>query len=162
MSGYFALDPRPLAPEDRQGARVLLLGALGVTPYIDRALEVLEEAERSRGDDAEHRAIVIARDGTVAGIAIFGIVTGTMGAAKLHIAALAAGVDAEDVGVRLMESVASAARDSGARFLLAEVPDDPAVGAILTLLEEHDFVEEARVPDFYRDGVALRFLKRRL
>jgi hypothetical protein len=61
-----------------------------------------------------------------------------------------------------MESVATAARDSGARFLLAEVPDDPAMGAILTLLESHGFVEEARVPDFYRDGVALRFLERRL
>ena len=41
------------------------MGALGVTPYIDRALEVLELAER--GNDPEHRALVIARDGTVAG-----------------------------------------------------------------------------------------------
>jgi hypothetical protein len=45
---------------------------------------------------------------------------------------------------------------------MAELPDDPAIGSILTLLREHGFHEEARVPDFYRDGVALTFLRRKL
>ena len=61
MTGYFAQDPRPLLPEDSQATRTLLMGALGVTPYIDRALEVLELAER--GNDPFHRALVIARGG---------------------------------------------------------------------------------------------------
>jgi hypothetical protein len=69
VPGYFALDPRSLLPEDTQGTRILLMGALGVTPYIDRALEVLAFAER--GNDPEHRAMVIARDGTVAALALF-------------------------------------------------------------------------------------------
>jgi ribosomal protein S18 acetylase RimI-like enzyme len=30
---------------------------------------------------------------------------------------------------------------------------------VLALLREHGFREEARVPDFYRDGVALTFLR---
>ena len=160
MTGYFALDPRSVLPEDTQGTRVLLMGALGVTPYIDRALEVLQLAER--GHDPEHRALVIARDGTVAGLALFGTITGTMTGAKLHMAVLAPGVEASDVGARLMDAVAAAARESGANFLIAELPDDPAIGAILALLREHGFHEEARVPDFYRDGVALTFLRRRL
>ena len=88
VSGYFALDPRPLLPEDSQGTRILLMGALGVTPYIDRALEVLELAER--GNDAEHRALVIARDGTVAGFVLFGAIAGTKGGARLHTAVLGA------------------------------------------------------------------------
>lgn len=157
MSGYFALEPRPLLPEDHQGTRVLLMGALGVTPYIDRALEVLELAER--GNDPEHRALVIARDGTVAGIALFGAIAGADGGARLHTAALAPGVDSDDVGERLLRAVEGAAREAGARYLLAEVPDDPAIGTVLTLLRDHGFEEEARVPDFYRDGVALSFLK---
>ena len=157
MSGYFALDPRPLSAEDTQGTRVLLMGALGVTPYIDRALEVLELAER--GHDPEHRALVIARDGTVAGLALFGTIAGSNGGARLHIALLAPGIEAGDVGERLIEAVANAARGSGARFLLAELPDDPAVGAISSLLRQHGFREEARVPDFYRDGVDLSFLR---
>jgi len=157
VSGYFALDPRPLLPEDAQGTRILLMGALGVTPYIDRALEVLQFAER--GNDVEHRAMVIARDGTVAGLALFGSIPGTAGGARLHTAVLAPGVEAEDVGGRLMQAVGDVARAGGARFLLAEMPDDPALGAVLGLLREHGFREEARVPDFYREGVALTFLR---
>jgi GNAT superfamily N-acetyltransferase len=157
VSGYFALDPRPLQPEDTQSTRVLLMGALGVTPYIDRALEVLERAER--GSDPEHRGIVVARDGTVAGLVLFGTIAGTAHAARLHTAVLAPGVVTGDVGARLMRSVQDAARETGARFILAEMPDDPAIGTVLSLLREHGFREEARVPDFFRDGVALTFLR---
>jgi L-amino acid N-acyltransferase YncA len=157
VAGYFDQDPRPLLPEDTQGTRVLLMGALGVTPYIDRALEVLTLAER--GNDAEHRALVVARDGTVAGLVLFGSIAGTRGGARFHTAALAPGVGADDVGMRLMRAMADAARESGARYLLAEMPDDPALGAVFALLREHGFREEARVPDFYREGVALAFLR---
>lgn len=157
MSGYFDRDPRPLLPEDAQGTRTLLMGALGVTPYIDRALEVLALAER--GNDAEHRALVIARDGTVAGLVLFGAVAGTIGAARLHMAVLAPGVQADDVGARLLRAAADLSRESGARFMLAELADDPALGSVLALLREHGFKEEARVPDFFREGVDLNFLR---
>jgi hypothetical protein len=157
VPGYFALDPRPLLPEDAQGTRVLLMGALGVTPYIDRALEVLELAER--GNEPEHRALVIARDGTVAGLALFGPITGTAHGARLLTAVLAPGVSVDDVGGRLMRAVSESSRTAGARFIIAEMPDDPAIGTVLALLREHGFREEARVPDFYRDGVALAFLR---
>jgi len=157
MSGYFDLDPRPLQPEDTQGTRTLLMGALGVTPYIDRALEVLELAER--GNDAEHRSLVIARDGTVAALALFGEIAGTQHGAKLYTAVLAPGVASEEIGPRLMNAVIETLRRGGARFLLAEMPDDPAIGNILTLLRHLGFKEDARVPDFYRDGIALSFLR---
>lgn len=160
MSGYFAQAPRPPLAEEMGAARLLLVGALGVTPYIDRALEALELAERSRAgaDAAEYRALVIARDGTVAGLVLFGMVPGC-GHAKLHAAVLATGVSADDVGERLMSAMSDGARASGATFILAEMPDDPAVGSMLVLLRQHGFREEARVPDFYRDGVALSFLR---
>ena len=157
MSGYFALDPRPLQPEDTQSTRVLLMGALGVTPYIDRALEVLERAER--GSDPEHRGMVVARDGTVAGLVLYGKIAGTSHAARLHTAVLAPGVQSSDVGSRLMRSVEEAARAAGAEFMLAEMPDDPAIGSVLSLLRDQGFRDEARVPDFFRDGVALTFLR---
>jgi ribosomal protein S18 acetylase RimI-like enzyme len=136
------------------------MGALGVTPYIDRALEVLEHAER--GNDPESRALVIARDGTVAGLALFGTVAGTQHAARLYTAVVAPGVSLDDVGGRLMRAVADTMRGTGARFLIAEMPDDPAIGSVLALLREHGFREEARVPDFYREGVALAFLRMEL
>ncbi len=157
MSGYFDVPARPLLPEDAQGTRVLLMGALGVTPYIDRALEVLALAER--GSDREHRAVVIARDGTVAGLALFGEIAGTAHGAKLYTAVLAPGVRSEEIGPRLMNAVIDALRESGAQYLLAEMPDDPAIGNVLTLLRHLGFKEDARVPDFYRDGIALSFLR---
>ena len=157
MSGYFSRGARRVLPEDAQGTRTLLMGALGVTPYIDRALEVLELAER--GNDSEHRALVIARDGTVAGLVLYGTIAGTAGGARLHTAVLAPGIQADDVGVRLMQAVGQSCRDAGARFMLAEMPDDPALGSVLALLREHGFREEARVPDFFREGVALTFLR---
>ena len=133
------------------------MGALGVTPYIDRALEALELAER--GTNSEHRGMVIARDGTIAGLVLFGTIAGTTAGARLHTAVLAPGVQADDVGARLVRAVGETCREGGARFMLAEMPDDPALGTVLTLLRDYGFHEEARVPDFFREGVALMFLR---
>jgi ribosomal protein S18 acetylase RimI-like enzyme len=136
------------------------MGVLGYTPYVDRAMEILALAER--GHDPEHRALVIERDGTVAGLVLYGTIAGTIGAAKVHMAMLAPGVNAADVGVRLLDAAAADMRATGARVLIAEMPDDPALHAPTDLLRVCGFVEESRIPDFYRDGVALCFLRRNL
>jgi hypothetical protein len=122
-------------------------------------MEILALAER--GHDPEHRALLVERDGTVAGLVLYGIIVGTIGAAKVHAAMLAPGVSA-NVGIRLLDAAATQMRADGARFLIAEMPDDPALHAPADLLRTCGFVEESRVPDFYRDGVALCFLRREL
>jgi GNAT superfamily N-acetyltransferase len=160
MTGYFAQEPRALSPDDHVPARVLLMGALGVTPYIDRAMEVLQLAER--GHDHEHRALVIARDGTVAALALYGAVAGALGVSKLHAAVVAPSVSVADVGQRLVSAILDEARSEGARLVVAEMPDDPAIGQVRALLASVGFEEEARVPDFYRAGVALTLLRREL
>lgn len=160
MPGYFDSDPRQLLPDDAASARVLVMSALGVTPYVDRAMEVLDRAER--GDDPEFQAIVIARDATVAGLALFGWAPGSGAAMRLHSAVFASGVDVNDVGTRLIDAVLRLARAAGARALVAEMPDDPAIGAVLSLLRSRGFGEEARVPDFFGSDVALSLLRRQL
>jgi hypothetical protein len=158
--GYFAGAPRPLRPDDAAAARALVYAALGVTPYVDRVVELLDQA--ARGGDPEARALVIERDGTIAGLVIFGFVAGASGAARFHALVLARGVSAVDVGGRLTSAAATAAASAGARLLIAEVPDDPALGQVPAVLLRNGFREEARVPDFFRDGVALTFLRRDL
>jgi hypothetical protein len=158
--GYFAGSPRPLGPDDAVAARALVYAALGVTPYVDRVVELLDQA--ARGGDLEAHALVIERDGTIAGLVIFGLVAGTSGAARLHTLVLNRGVSADDVGGRLTSAAATAAASAGARFLLAEVPDDPALGPVPVVLLRNRFREEARIPDFFRDGVALSLLRRDL
>lgn len=162
MTGYFALAPRALSRDDHVAARVLLMGALGVTPYVDRAMEVLQRAERGAGHDEEHRALVIARDGTVAALALFGTVAGASGVLKLHTVVLAPSVTAGDVGERIIGAVVDEARAEGMRLIVAELPDDPVMGQMRALLASNDFEEEARVPDYVRDGVALTLLRRAL
>lgn len=160
MTGYFALDPRPLTAADHGSARVLLLGAFGVTPYVDRAFEVLERAER--GGDPEHRALIIERDGTVGAIALYGNVAGAEAVMKIHVAALAPGLGTRDVGARLFDATVARAREERVRLLVAEVPDDPAMSPLRALLAAGGFEEECRVPDYFRDGVALSLLRRDL
>jgi ribosomal protein S18 acetylase RimI-like enzyme len=158
--GYFAGSPRTLVPADAAPARALVHAALGVTPYVDRVIEVLDQA--ARGPDPEARALVIERDGTIAGLVVFGLVAGTSGAARLHSLVLNRGVTPNDVGARLVAAAAAAAVADGARLLLAELPEDAALGPVPALLRREGFREEARVPDFFRDGVALTFLRRDL
>lgn len=157
MPGYFALAPRPIAPEDAAGAHQLLVSRLGVTPYVDRAVEILNIAER--GGDEEHRAYVVARDRTVVGLALFGKIAGTEAGFRLHLLLV---VSTEDVGERLLEAVTQAVIDSGGRFLVAEIAEEPALTGTVSLLRDHGFDEAGRVPDYFRDGVPLVILRRDL
>lgn len=159
MSGYFGAAPRPLAPDDLEAVRALVLGALGVTPYVDRTLELVAAAARG---DPETRATLVERDGTVAALALYGPVSGARGAWHLSALLIAAGVTTVDVGRGLLDAVLATVRAGGGRFLLAELPADPVIGTSLTLLRKSGFRQEARIPDFYRDGVALLFLRRTL
>ncbi|HET9423764.1 MAG TPA: hypothetical protein VFO55_00225 [Gemmatimonadaceae bacterium] len=158
MSGYFALAPRPIAPEDAAGAHQLLVRRLGVTPYIDRAVEILTLAER--GDDPEHRAYVVARDRTVAGLALFGAIAGTDAGYKLH--ALVVESRDKDVGARLLDAVVITVAGMRGRYLIAELADEPALASTIGLLRDGGFAEAGRIPDYFRDGVPLAILRRDL
>jgi hypothetical protein len=158
--GYFVGSPRALNASDAVPARALVYAVLGMTPYVDRVVEQLDDA--ARGNDPEARAIVIERDGTMAGLAIYGLVAGTIGAAKLHALVLDRAVSADDVGGRLTIAASAAATLLGARLIIAELPDDPALGAVPAVLLRNGFREEARIADFFREGVSLTVLRREL
>lgn len=159
MTGYFAAAPRPLHPGDEEAVRALVYGALGVTPYVDRVMELLEAAERG---DPESSALVVERDGTVAALALFGIVAGARDVWKLHTVLLAPRIEPREVGSAIVDAVLERVGARQARQLVAELPEDPAYGNTLALLRARQFEQEGRIPDFYRDGVALLFLRRDL
>lgn len=144
---------------DAEPARALISGVLEGTPYAARTLELLAAAGRG---DPETRALVIGRDGVVVALAIFGPVAGTRDGWELSALLIARGDDAAAAGRALVDAVLEAARAAKGRFVLAEMPADPVLGASLTLLRKRGFRQEGRIPDFYRDGVALLFLRREL
>jgi hypothetical protein len=133
-------------------ARDLISSSLGGTPYLARALELLGVAEQ--GDTTESCAVWSERDGTVHAVALVGLVAGAVGAGKIH---LAIGDDRH-----VVSRACDVLRALGARFALAEWPDDSPFLESMTILREEGFAEEARIPDFYRPGVALVFLRRDL
>jgi GNAT superfamily N-acetyltransferase len=159
VTGYFDAAPRPLLPGDAEPVRALVWGALGVTPYVDRVIELLSSAERG---DPESRALVIERDGTVAALALFGPVAGAADAWHLSMVLIAPRVELREVGGAMIEGVVQFVRRAGARLLVAELPADAVLGRSLSLLRANDFREEGRVRNFYRDGVAMLFLRREL
>jgi hypothetical protein len=106
------------------------------------------------------RALVIARDGTAAALALFGPVSGASGAWHLHMLLTAAGIASRDVGGALVDAALEEVRANEGRFLLAELPADPVIGSSLTLLRSKAFRQVGRIPDFYREGVALLLLRR--
>jgi L-amino acid N-acyltransferase YncA len=159
VTGYFQAAPRPLHTGDAEPARALVWGVLGVTPYVDRVMELLAAAERS---DPECRALVIERDGTMASLALFGPVAGAADAWLLKTILLAPEVALREVGGAMIHGVVDAVRAQQGRFLLAEMPADAAMGRSLSLLRSNGFKEEGRVRDYFRDGVALLFLRRDL
>jgi ribosomal protein S18 acetylase RimI-like enzyme len=80
----------------------------------------------------------------------------------MRVLLLAPQVEPREVGRALIDAVLDQVRRSGARFLVAELPADAVVGRSLTLLRKNGFRQEARIPDFFRAGVALLFLRREL
>ena len=159
MTGYFDVAPRVPHSGDAEAMRAIVWNSLGVTPYVDRTIELLDAAERG---DPDSRALLIERDGTVAALALFGPIAGTAGTWRLAAALVAPPLEPEEVGPVIMEAVVSAARASGGRLLVAELADDVALGRSLALLQSSGFSEEGRVRDFYRGGVALIFLRREI
>lgn len=157
--GYFDAAPRPISIGDAEGVRALVLAALGVTPYVDRVMELVTMAERG---DPEVQSLIIERDGTVAALALFGPVAGAQGTWKLHMLLLAERVEARKVGGAVVEATVAAVRAAGARLLTAELPSDQAIGKVLSLLRASGFKQEGRIPDFFRDEVALLFLRREM
>jgi hypothetical protein len=148
-----ALELRPLMPEDADSARALIASCLRDTRYLARALEQLERALQF--EDPEFLVWLASEPGgALAGLIAFGTVAGARGVVKVH------GAFAHDprTFTPLVEAVRDACTRSGERMMVSELPDDTPFAAIIDALQHHGFVEEGRVPDFVREGVALRFL----
>ena len=133
-------------------ARDLIESKLHGTPYLTRALELLDLAEHRSSDEA--CAIWSEREGAVASLALVGLVAGARGAGRIH---LLLGDDPH-----LVARACDVLRAMGARFAIAEWPDDTPFREPLRRLREEGFAQEARIPDYFRAGVDQVFMRRDL
>jgi ribosomal protein S18 acetylase RimI-like enzyme len=107
-------------------------------------------------------ALVAESDGRIVGIAVFGLVAGAEGAGKMHGMAVAPEAQRHGIARTLIEAFVDELARRGARFVLVEFPDAVELAGGRTLLQHAKFAEESRVPDYFRDGIALVFLRRNL
>jgi hypothetical protein len=145
-------------PEDADATRAFVAAQFSNPRYRARALEVLGCALAF--EDPEYMAL-LAVDGEperLVGIAVFGTVAGAHAVVKLHGVITSDGAAAR----ALVDAVHRASEHSGERMIVCELPDDPPFATAVAALEADGFTEEGRVPDFVRDGVALRLFVRPL
>jgi ribosomal protein S18 acetylase RimI-like enzyme len=138
--------------------RTLVERELTATPYLEAVRSALELAIETPGPGSS--GLVAVQGVEVAGLVLYGLVPGSDGAGKLHLVVVTASARLRGVGVQLCDAAAAALASAGARFILAEVADDPRIAAGRALLARAAFHEEARVDDFFADGVALLQLRR--
>ena len=145
----------------RSGTSALIARALEGTRYLDGAIEALHAAIAWPSTDA--RALASMVDARIDGVVVFGCFGGASGAGRLQIVAVERVERRAGVGAALVREALAALRADGARFALAELPDDAlALVGAREFLESLGFVEESRVEDFYCDGIALSFMRREL
>ncbi|MGH7718126.1 MAG: GNAT family N-acetyltransferase [Gemmatimonadaceae bacterium] len=151
---------RPLSDRDATSVRRLVAAEVGGTPYGGPLLPVLDLALES--DSREARGMVAESPDGVVGLVLYGLVAGARGAGRIHLIVVTAAARLNGVGSSLVDAAAEELRAWGARFVVAELADDPVLAPGRTLLDRTGFAEEARVGDYYRDGVALTLMRREL
>jgi ribosomal protein S18 acetylase RimI-like enzyme len=78
----------------------------------------------------------------------------------MHGMAVAPEAQRHGIARMLIEAFTEDLSRRGARFVLVEFPDAPELSGGRTLLQQAKFAEESRVRDYFRDGIALVFLRR--
>jgi len=148
----------PVSPELLPDASRVVERALERTRYLAGALDALRSTVLSPSKDA--RAFASVRGARIHGVIVFGFFGGASGAGRLQLVVVERDARRAGVGAAMVREALAALREDGARFVLAELPDDSyELSGARELLESFRFREESRVDDFYRDGLALSFMR---
>ncbi len=137
--------------EDLAAALALIEREKEKNQWIERTADLVKSAVSD--PEGEYRVIVAERDGDLVGLAAFGIVAGTIGTGIIYSILVAPRSRRAGIGERLLFQIRDDLASIGARIIVAEIPGDPVVMRFRALLLTHGFVEEARIEDYYSDGV---------
>lgn len=152
------MEIRPVEPGDRRDAQELAAAELLQSAYGELPASALATA--LAGESPGARGLVAVSDGELKGVVVFGMVAGAIGTGRLHLVAVSAAARLRGVGSALIAAALERLRAEAVRVVFVEMPDDPAVAPARALLLREGFIEEARVADFFRDGVSLVLLRR--
>lgn len=145
------LDVRAASDGDLDGSLALLAWERQKNPWLGSAPDLLCAAMKRQ--PRECRACVAERDGELVGFGLYEMVAGTVGSAMIRSVLVAPRSRRAGIGLRLLEYCVADLSARRARVIFAEVPGDPQVGRYRALLLSYGFFEEARIENFYHDGV---------
>jgi ribosomal protein S18 acetylase RimI-like enzyme len=145
------LDVHAAREEDLAAALALVTLEQQKNPWVERIPELLREAVSK--PEGEYRACVAVRDGELIGFGSFGVVAGTLGTGIIYGVIVGPRSRRAGIGRHLIFHIAAELANAGVRAIFAEVPGDPCVMRYRALLISYGFMEEARIEDYYRDGI---------
>ena len=137
--------------EDLGAALALIQHESEKNRWIERTADFAKSAVAD--PEGEYRVCVAERDGEIVGLGAFGMVAGTVGTGMLYSILVAARSRRAGIGERLLFQIKAELVSAGARMIVAEIPGDPTVMRFRALLLSHGFIEEARIEDYYGDGM---------
>ena len=150
---------RAYRPEDVDALRRLADPELERSTYRSGPRSAIDGVVSGTDPDARCLVAVDSHDAVV-GFVIHGTIAGSEGAGRVQLLVTAPAVRRTGIARRLVEAATRELQAAGARFVVIEIPDDPALVHARSLFEAVGFQVDARVRDFYRDGVDLAVLRR--
>lgn len=151
---------RALRSEDGPVVRAFAFPEIERSPYGVSPRSALEAVLTDA--DPDSRGLVAIHDGRLVGIAVYGGIAGSVGAGRLQLIVIDRDTRMRGIATKLVHGAIAALGAEGMRFVVVELPDDPALSASKQLLLQCRFRVEATVADYFRDGVDLAILRRDL
>lgn len=151
---------RALMPIDASAARALIVPELERLGYSEGPRSALEAVVAGR--DADSRGLVAIDAEHVVGCIIFGSVAGAVETGRIQLLVVAEEARRRGIATRLTDDAIAELTRDGNRVIFVELPDDPALAPAMRLLVRSEFHVDARVANYFRDGVDLAILRRDL
>ncbi len=149
---------RAIRPTDAAAVRALVAPEIERLGYRESLGSAVDAAIAGR--DPDSRAIVALDAVEVIGLVMHGAIAGAVGTGRVQFVVVDRNVRRRGIATRLIEGAASELAQDGYRAIFVELPDDPTLIAGRHLLASCRFGVEARVADYFRDGVDLVILRR--
>jgi hypothetical protein len=144
---------RALTAQDGVAARALVHAVYAGTRHLMRTLELIDLS--LTGEDPECLGLACAADdGVLEGIVLYGSIGGAAGVVRLH-ALFGHGADRL---AALIGGVATVDSARDARMFMCELSDAPEHALASNALASRGFTVEARIAEYFADGLALDVL----
>jgi ribosomal protein S18 acetylase RimI-like enzyme len=141
---------RAAGSDDRPAALALLEQEVQLRPYMELPSYYLDLALSSPSEEARMLAAEVG--GQLVGLVVLGLVAGSVGAGRVFVLVVHNDHRHRALGRALLSEAVTELEGMGARFVIAEIPDDPPLG-LVRFFESASFEIIGRLANYYRDGV---------